>query len=109
MKQSEIHTYHYLSVEGSIRANGDRHLERAFNHLYCGHPDTYWQGSVDKALKNYKKADALKLDPIIEAMMKPLMDRLAIGMSDAIMYGTSYTKFNSDGTVSLIEAKDILK
>ena len=45
----------YSTIEDYFKTNGDRHLERAFNHLYCGHPDNYWQVSVDKSLKNYNK------------------------------------------------------
>ena len=97
----------YTTIEDHFKMNGDRHLERAFNHLYCGRSDNYWQGSVDKALKNYNKTTSFKLDPLSEVILKPIMDRLAIGMANCIMYGTSYTKFNSDGTVSSIEAKDV--
>ena len=63
----------YLTIEDHFKTNGDRHLERAFNHYYHRYPPRYWQRSLDKALKNYKKADALKLDPLTEAILKPLL------------------------------------
>lgn len=93
----------YLTIEDSFRHNGDRHLTRAFNHLYYGHPDSYWQGSIDKAIKNYKNADALKLDP----WAQNIVDIMAHRMADVILYGIQFTKTNSDGSITPISAKDI--
>lgn len=49
----------YISLPESIKANGDRHLDRARRHHAEGHPD-YAAGSVRKAWRNYLRAADLE-------------------------------------------------
>ena len=77
----------YMKIEQSIRANGDRHFNNAYYYALCGYPKSYFDGAMRKAEKNYKKADRLKIDPILEAIFKPMVDNLMNRINGSIMNG----------------------
>lgn len=101
----------YLTVEQSIRKNGNRHLERAIAYASAGYSEQYYQGSMKKALKNFKLADEFanyfKID---DPVLKSIGNILDKSISDAILYGTSFYRVNEiDGEIKIITAQDIFK
>lgn len=73
----------YLTIEDHYKQNADRHLERAIAYASAGYHDRYYEASMKKALKWYKKADALKLPKYLDETIKMLGKKIA----DHIMNG----------------------
>lgn len=74
----------YISIGDCIRANGDRHLERAIAYASAGYPERFFQGSMKKALRNYKNADALKID---DPLIKHITDAISVNITAILMRG----------------------
>jgi hypothetical protein len=53
------HLMAYLSVEQTIRKNGERHLANAVSYASKNLP-THSEGSLCKAKKNFRRADVLR-------------------------------------------------
>lgn len=107
IKQYETVTYEYLTVEECIRRNGHRHLERAIAYASAGYPDRYFEGSMKKALKAYAKAELFKTpDWMIKAYGHRLKE-ISDHVSDAILYGRSFTKTDENGWINHIPLKAI--
>lgn len=72
------------TAEEYYRQNGDRHLERAIAYISAGYPLRFYNGSMLKAIKNFKKADSVK----IPKFLLPMLDGLAKAIADKIMNGS---------------------
>lgn len=74
--------YIYYTIEECYRRNGYRHLERAIAYTSAGYPDRFYEGSMRKALRNFKKADELKipeyLEPMLDLFTKRIVDSIMI-------------------------------
>lgn len=53
----------YLTIEEYYRRNGWRHLERAIAYASAGYEDRFYEGSMKKALRNFKIAYKCSIDP----------------------------------------------
>lgn len=97
MKQTETHTYHYLTVEESIRQNGHRHLERTISYISAGYPDRFADSSLRKAIKNFKRADEIKIqtpDWFVK-YLGMMEDKIAAAVAKNIMNGMEGNHFNN--------------
>lgn len=78
--------------------------------MSAGYPERYYQGSMKKALRNFKLADEFRnYFRIDDPVLKSIVNVLDKSVSDAIFYGTSYFHVNEDGTIKSIDAKNIFK
>lgn len=77
----------YISLEEAIRQNGHRHLERAISYISAGYPDRFADGSLRKAIKNFKKADELKFKTVIDKVLDPIINNLVDKVAQSIMDG----------------------
>lgn len=75
--------FKYYTVEDHFRSNGERHLERAISYISAGFPDRYYQGSMGKAERNFKKAEGLKLPDFLNS----IVGKLANSVADTILNG----------------------
>lgn len=77
----------YITVEQSLRNNGDRHLERAIAYASAQWPDHYYEGSIKKAIRNYKKADGFIItDPFFKSMIELAGNIIIKHVADSLMY-----------------------
>lgn len=103
-KQAKITTYHYLSLYDSIKQNGDRHKANGDRYL-AEDKLKHAAGSYRKAARNYERAIPLGGVEFTGHMLIDLMtQKIVDDVSDAIIYGTSYSK---DGVA--ISLQDIFK
>lgn len=100
----------YLTIEQSIRQNGNRHLERAIAYASAGYPERYYQSSMKKALRNFKLANEFRnYFRIDDPVLRSIVNVLDKSLTDAILHGTSYFYVNEDGTIKSIDAKNTFK
>lgn len=73
---------HYITIQDQFKLNGDRHLERAIAYASAQYPDRYFEGSMRKAISNYKKADEFKFVVHIERMFifKEINERITFSI-----------------------------
>jgi len=99
----------YLTLEETIRQNGHRHLERAISYASAGYPNRFYEGSMRKALKNFKRADSFtEVDKLCQLFWKQMADDLYNRIVDNIINGSHYW-IDWDGVITPIAAKDIYK
>lgn len=77
----------YINIEESLNNNGNRHLGRALYYIYSNYPDKFWEGSLKKALKNYKKANELSLNPFEYMIINDISNKLANQIFNVIVNG----------------------
>ena len=92
------HTYSYISVEDQYRQNAYRHEFRGYNWLELGYDDRA-KGSFRKAKENYEKAEALMLDGLIAAILKPILIDLETQIFNLIEFGTPIIYYMEDGNL----------
>lgn len=68
--QTIIIEYHYISVAEHYRLNGCRHLENAISYASAGYPLRFYNGSMVKALRNFKRAEGLEFPFWLESSIK---------------------------------------
>lgn len=90
-KQSETTTYHYLSVEGSIKVNAERHKLNAEMYLASGNIH-HAIGSYKKMIRNYEKVLKLQEFDISDDDLKEIMSKLSNKIADQMMNGSNDTK-----------------
>lgn len=74
----------YLSFEKQLRKDADKYCERATKYLNEGKIDRAI-GCLNKAMVKIKRADALKLSPLEEAVFGPMMNSLSKQIAENII------------------------
>lgn len=98
----------YYTVEQSFRRNGDRYLERAIAYASAQYPEHYYQGSMKKAFRWYKKADGFKINP--NSIYYDLLNNMHDQISDSILYGQSYARIYKNGsTIEFVGLQNVIK
>lgn len=72
MLNGEIVDFPYMTVAQSLIANAYRHMRRAGQHAAFGNFN-YADGSADKAIRNFKRAEMLSLPALIDNLLKMRM------------------------------------
>lgn len=67
----------YMTVQDCILVNAYRHMKRAGRHAANGNFD-YADGSAEKAIRNFQRAEMLSLPKLIEELL-----RISVGRKDS--------------------------
>lgn len=76
---------HYQTIDDWFKQNAERHLERAIAYASAGYPDRFYEGSMRKAIRNFKIADDFK----VPEFFKPYVDALSNAIADNILNGNN--------------------
>lgn len=67
----------YKPVAEHYRRNGWRHLENAISYASAGYPLRFYNGSMIKALRNFKRANSLEIPQWLNENIKFLSQMIA--------------------------------
>lgn len=87
--------YQYMTIEQCFLENGYRHFEKALFYKEAGYPDRFYEGSMRKARRWFKKANLYKLPEEVEVITEMMIKAYTFGIAFGIM--------NSDGTYTPLD------